>query len=249
MAGLLLLSGIDRRFGTTGAILSIAVPGLIAALVLRSAARTMNADVDRMLERLAEEERTDAARAEGRRFPLLSCERLDVAYGPVQVLFDVSLTVAEGELLAIVGTNGAGKSTLLATLAGTLLPFDGTIRFDGTDITYLDAERRVGLGITSVRAGEAVFGPLSVSENLRLFARSLSPGRAAGAVDDALTAFPALAERRDHRAATLSGGRAPDARPRPSGDRLSPAAAGRRADPRVIAGGGGRPPHRRAPDA
>lgn len=206
MAGLLLLSGIDRRFGTTGAILSIAVPGLLAALVLRSAAATMNADIDRMLERLEEEERTDAAREEGRRFPLLTCERLDVAYGPVQVLFDVNLTVEEGEVLAIVGTNGAGKSTLLATLAGTMLPADGTVRFDGADITYLDAKRRVGLGITTVRAGEAVVDPLSVAENLRLFARSLRPGRAAAAVDDAFAAFPILAERRDHRAATLSGG-------------------------------------------
>lgn len=206
LAGILLLSGIDRRFGTAGAILSIAVPGLLAALVLRSAASTMNADVDRMLEGFAEEERTDAAREAGERFPLLACQHLDVAYGPVQVLFDVSLAVEEGELVAIVGTNGAGKSTLLATIAGTLLPLNGTVRLDGADVTYLDAERRVGMGITTVRAGEAVFDPLTVNENLRLFARALNPARVEAAVDDALAAFPALASRRDQRAATLSGG-------------------------------------------
>ena len=206
LAGILLLSGIDRRFGTTGAILSIAVPGLLAALVLRSGATNMNADVDRMLEGLAEEERADAALQAGQRFPLLVCQNLDVAYGPVQVLFDMSLSVEQGEMVAIVGTNGAGKSTLLATIAGTLLPLSGTVRLDGADVTYLEAERRVGVGITTVRAGEAVFDPLTVNENLRLFARALNPARVEAAIDDALAAFPALASRRDQRAGTLSGG-------------------------------------------
>ncbi|MHB8507355.1 MAG: ABC transporter ATP-binding protein [Candidatus Dormibacteria bacterium] len=111
-------------------------------------------------------------------------------------------------MVALLGTNGAGKSTLLRLVSGLGLPSGGSVRFQGADITYLGAERRVGLGIVQVPGGRAVFGPLSVVENLRLF--GYSHGRNRGAVDrgieESLAAFPRLAERRNQTASTLSGG-------------------------------------------
>jgi ABC-type branched-subunit amino acid transport system ATPase component len=124
------------------------------------------------------------------------------------VLFDVDFTVDDGEMVALLGTNGAGKSTLLKAISGIGLPSSGSVRYRGVDITYLDAERRVSLGITQIPGGRAVFGPLSVVENLRLFGYTL--GRDRGAVDRAIDAsfeaFPRLAERRNQKAASLSGG-------------------------------------------
>jgi ABC-type branched-subunit amino acid transport system ATPase component len=111
-------------------------------------------------------------------------------------------------MVALLGVNGAGKSTLLKVISGIGLPSRGSVRFRGTDITFLDAERRLRLGVTQIPGGRAVFGPMTVVENLRSFGYTL--GRDTKAVDSAIDrcfdAFPRLAERRSQNASTLSGG-------------------------------------------
>ena len=206
--GLLLLNGFDRRFGAGVAIAVLAVPGLVAAAVLRSAAAVIDADFDRLVDEVVEEEQLAALQARGVKLPMLACRNVDVSYGRLQVLFGVDFTVDDGEMVALLGTNGAGKSTLLRAVSGLSLPHRGSIRYGGADITFLDAERRVRLGILQVPGGKAVFGPLTVAENLRAFGNA--HGRKARSVeadlDLAFGAFPALAAKRDQRAATLSGG-------------------------------------------
>ena len=206
--GLLLLGGVDRRFGTAGAIVSLAVPGVVAGMVLRSAAGTVNADLDRVVDELVEDEEIRSLRSRGVTVPMLACRNVDFSYGQLQVLFGVDFTVDDGEIVALLGTNGAGKSTLLRVVSGLGLPSRGTVRFGGRDITYIDAERRVGLGIAQVPGGRAVFGPLSVADNLRALAYSHGRDRRAveAGIDAAFAAFPRLAERRDQAASTLSGG-------------------------------------------
>jgi ABC-type branched-subunit amino acid transport system ATPase component/MFS family permease len=206
--GLLLLGGIDRRFGVGGAVVALALPGLIAALVLRQAARTVNDDLDQLVDALIEAEEVADLRARGAHLPMLACRHIDFSYGPLQVLFDVDFTVDDGEMVALLGTNGAGKSTLLRVISGLGLPTRGSVAFQGADVTYLDAERRLGLGITQIPGGRAVFPRLSVVDNLRVFGYSERHhrGKVDRGIDETFTAFPRLAERRNQLASTLSGG-------------------------------------------
>jgi ABC-type branched-subunit amino acid transport system ATPase component/MFS family permease len=207
-AGLLLLSGIDRRFGTGGALASLVLPALAASLVLRGARRTVNRDLDRMVDQIVEEEEVAAIRSRNVQLPMLGCRKVNFSYGSIQVLFDVSFSVDDGEMVALLGTNGSGKSTLLRVLCGLALPTSGTVRLDGADITYLDAERRLHLGIVHIDSGRAVFEPLSVVDNLRMFGYTLGRDRVAidKAISRSLAAFPALAMLRNRPASTLSGG-------------------------------------------
>jgi ABC-type branched-subunit amino acid transport system ATPase component len=206
--GAFFLSGIEQRFGISGAIASLVIPGVIAALMIGSARFLVNADIDRMIGQIVEEEEIDRIRSAGGRLPMLACRGVDFSYGKLQVLFDVDFTVDEGEMVALLGVNGAGKSTLLKVVSGIGLPTNGSVRFQGQDVTYLDAERRLRLGITQVPGGRAVFAPLSVVENLRVYGYGL--GKDQNAVDKAIercfVAFPQLAERRNNLASTLSGG-------------------------------------------
>ena len=208
IAGALLLSGIDRRFGVAGSMVSLLVPGVVGALVLGSVGRLVPHDLDRMIDEVIEDEEIRHIVSHGGHLPLLACRGVDFSYGRVQVLFGVDVTVDDGEIVALLGVNGAGKSTLLKVVSGIGLPSAGSVRFRGADITYLDAERRLRLGITQIPGGRAVFRQLTVVENLRGFGYSL--GRDARALDAALDrcfeAFPRLHERRDQDASTLSGG-------------------------------------------
>jgi len=208
IVGLVFLGGIDSRFGIGGSIVALVIPGVLGALVIRSARKLVDRDLDRMIDSILETEDITAITQSGGRLPMLSSRGVDFSYGSLQVLFDVDFTVDEGEMVALLGTNGAGKSTLLKVVSGIGLPSNGTVRFRGQDITYLDAERRLGLGITQIPGGRAVFGPLNVIENLRTYGYTL--GRKRGPVDEAielcLEAFPRLAERRTSLASTLSGG-------------------------------------------
>lgn len=206
--GLVLLAGVDSRFGTAGAIASLAIPGITAALILRSASSTIEDDLDRLVDEIVEEEELRSLSARGASLPMLSCRHIDFSYGSLQVLFDVDFTVDDGEMVALLGTNGAGKSTLLRVISGLGLPTRGGVHFRGHDITYLDAERRVQLGITQVPGGRAVCGSLSVYDNLKLFGYSHRRDRTAvtAGIDATFEAFPRLHERRSQSAATLSGG-------------------------------------------
>jgi ABC-type branched-subunit amino acid transport system ATPase component/sugar phosphate permease len=207
-AGLILLSGIDSRFGLSWAIASLALPGLIATLILRSSAKLVAGDLDHFIDGIVEEEKVRELTAAGKKLPMLACRGVDFSYGQLQVLFDVSFAVDDGEMVALLGTNGAGKSTLLRVISGLGLPSKGSVRFRGTDITYVDAERRLQLGITQVPGGRAIFRSLTVVENMKLFAYTYGRDKAAidRGIDATLEAFPRLAERRNVAAGTLSGG-------------------------------------------
>ena len=208
LLGALFLSGIDRRFGVGGTMVSLLIPGLLGAVILRSARGLVQPDLDRMIDEVLEDEEIRTITSSGGRLPMLACRGIDFSYGQLQVLFDCSLTVDDGELVALLGTNGAGKSTLLKVISGIGLPSAGSVRFRGTDITYLDAERRLRLGITQIPGGRAVFGPMSVADNLRAFGTTVRKDRAAlnASIDRCFEAFPRLAERRNQLASTLSGG-------------------------------------------
>ena len=139
---------------------------------------------------------------------LLSCERVESSYGSLQVLFGIDTVVAEGELLALLGTNGAGKSTLLRSISGLLPPHDGRITFNGHDITSMSAERIAHLGLSLMPGGRGVFPTLTVADNLRLASWMLRRHRkeAAAARKQAVQLFPILKERWDQMAGDLSGG-------------------------------------------
>lgn len=206
--GLFLLGGVDQRYGTVGIVTVLAASGLAVAAVVRAASRTINQDLDAMLLQLVEQQDAQALVAAGLRPPLLNCRGVDFSYGQVQVLFGVDFTVADGEMVALLGTNGAGKSTLLRVISGLGLPSAGTVRLAGHDITYVDPERRVGMGVVQVPGGRATFEPLSVYDNLRMFGRAIGRGSAAASagIEASFATFPRLHERRDQPASTLSGG-------------------------------------------
>jgi ABC-type branched-subunit amino acid transport system ATPase component/sugar phosphate permease len=206
--GVLILGSFAEHYGTVGALAATVPFGVISALVLASTGKLVMRDLDRTVAELVEEEELRVLRDRGARLPMLSCRHVDFSYDRLQVLFDVSFTVDDGERVALLGTNGAGKSTLLRVISGLGLPSAGSVRFRGADITYLDAERRVRLGITQVPGGRAVFGPMSVTDNLLVFGHSLGRDRRTveRGIEASFAAFPRLAERRNQSAAKLSGG-------------------------------------------
>jgi branched-chain amino acid transport system ATP-binding protein len=135
---------------------------------------------------------------------LLDLEQLYLRHGLLEAVRDFTLSVAEGETVALVGANGAGKTTLLRAVAGAHRPSAGRIGFDGADVTRVPAYRRVQMGIALVPEGRRLFPALTVEENLLVAAQRRRPGR--WNVDTVIEAFPMLERLRGQRAATLSGG-------------------------------------------
>jgi len=139
---------------------------------------------------------------------LLEVRDLRVNYGNIEALHGVSLDVARGEIVALLGANGAGKTTTLRTLSGLLRPRGGSVAFEGQPIVGLPSHRIVALGIGHVPEGRRIFGGLTVEENLRLGGYLLR--RDAAALDQGIAqayeTFARLHERRDQLAGTLSGG-------------------------------------------
>jgi branched-chain amino acid transport system ATP-binding protein len=134
----------------------------------------------------------------------LRIANLDVRYGLLRAVRDVSFTVASGEVLALVGANGAGKTTLLRAIAGAHLPASGSVFLGDVDVSRVPAHQRVGKGIALVPEGRRLFAQMTVEENLLI-------GRVAGRsgdwnVDKVLEAFPNLVKRFRAKAGTLSGG-------------------------------------------
>ncbi|HLI53188.1 MAG TPA: ABC transporter ATP-binding protein, partial [Acidimicrobiales bacterium] len=208
LVGAIFFAGIDRRYGIVGSMVAVTLPGVLGSWVIATAGRHVGADLDRMIDEVLEEEQIGRIKSAGGHLPLLACRGVDFSYGSLQVLFGVDFTVDDGEMVALLGVNGAGKSTLLKVISGVCLPRSGSVRLVGEDITFLDAERRVRLGVTQVPGGRAVFGPMTVVENLRSFGYTLGKDRKAldRAIDECFDAFPRLAERRNNLASTLSGG-------------------------------------------
>ena len=138
---------------------------------------------------------------------MLQVEGVSARYGGLRALEDVSLTVAEGQFVAVVGPNGAGKTTLFKTISGTVRPEGGRVLFEGRDLASVGAAERPHLGIAHVPEGRKVFGAMTVLENLEMGATTAAGQRHWRANLERIYAlFPVLAERRKQYAGTLSGG-------------------------------------------
>lgn len=139
--------------------------------------------------------------------PMLEVDNLKVAYGRVVALHGVSITVAEREIVTIIGANGAGKSTLLRAICGVLTPLSGSIRFDGADVTALASPAMIRRGVAMVPEGRHIFPELTVKENLDLGAYYRHDAAAVRAdIDRVLALFPILSERLRSAGGLLSGG-------------------------------------------
>jgi branched-chain amino acid transport system ATP-binding protein len=138
---------------------------------------------------------------------VLETADLHVAYGKVEAVRGVSLTMQQGQIVAVIGPNGAGKTTLLGALIG-LLPSRGVVAYDGADLRRLDVEERVERGICLVPERRELFGEMSVADNLELGAYTHRRDRAGTRrnLDMVYQRFPPLAQRRGQLAGTLSGG-------------------------------------------
>lgn len=137
---------------------------------------------------------------------VLELRGVSAGYGTYRALFDVSLAVPEGGIVALLGANGAGKSTVARVATGLVPATSGSVRVAGRDVTALAAHRIARLGVAHVPEGRGVFASLEVEENLKLALRRRSAGTTVEALERAYAAFPILAERRRQAAGTLSGG-------------------------------------------
>lgn len=157
--------------------------------------------------------------------PILEIHEVTSGYGEVQILWGTSMTLEEGKLTCLVGTNGAGKTTLLRTVMGLNRAWNGSITFDGQDITRTPAFQKAGLGLVLVPEGRQLFTSMSVYENLEMGA--CNP-RAQNKLQENLARvyemFPRLKERIGQKAGTLSGGE----------QQMLAVARGIMADPRLL---------------
>jgi branched-chain amino acid transport system ATP-binding protein len=138
---------------------------------------------------------------------LLELENVSAAYGAIEALSNIDLTVEEGEIVTLVGANGAGKTTTLMTISGVLRPKSGSIRFDGRELVGIPAHEVVGLGLAHSPEGRRIFSRMTVLENLELgaFGRNDKVGVQKD-IAHVFELFPILGERRHQPGGTLSGG-------------------------------------------
>lgn len=138
---------------------------------------------------------------------LLEIREVSSGYGELQIVWDVTMTVEQGQLAAMVGSNGVGKTTLLRTVAGQLKPWRGAVWFDGHDVSRHPAYQKAEMGLVMVPEGRQLFTDMSVRENLEMGA---TPRRgrkvAVRNLERVFTLFPRLKERAAQKAGTLSGG-------------------------------------------
>ena len=137
---------------------------------------------------------------------LLNVTDLNVYYGSIHAIKDVSFTVEQGEIVSLIGANGAGKSTILKTLSGLLRTRTGSIRFEDAEIKALAPHRIVERGLVQVPEGRRVFSRLTVEENLEMGAFTRPQNEIRNAIANVYDRFPRLKERRRQVAGTLSGG-------------------------------------------
>jgi branched-chain amino acid transport system ATP-binding protein len=137
---------------------------------------------------------------------LLKVSGLEAGYGKIRVLHGVDLGISRGEVVTLLGPNGAGKSTLLRALSGLLPVTAGKVQFDGRDITNITPRDAARGGLVHVIEGHRVFTQISVTDNLLLAGYDLPHGERASRVDEALSFFPEIAEKRHERGGALSGG-------------------------------------------
>ena len=137
---------------------------------------------------------------------MLEVKDINVYYGMIQALRNVSFEVGQGEVVALIGANGAGKTTTLHTVSGLLHAKSGSVTFEGHDITRKPGHDIVSLGMSHVPEGRRVFADLTVYENLKLGAYTRSRAEAAETLKEVYERFPRLEERHRQLAGTLSGG-------------------------------------------
>jgi branched-chain amino acid transport system ATP-binding protein len=137
---------------------------------------------------------------------MLAIEKLQVAYGKVQALWDVTLEVPDGEIVALVGANGAGKTTLLKAVSGLLRRQAGSITYDGKHIEEASPPEIVKHGVVHVPEGRKLFPEMTVIENLLMGAYTLSQSQRPQRLERVFSVFPVLKERQKQISGTLSGG-------------------------------------------
>ena len=137
--------------------------------------------------------------------PMLRVENLSAGYGKVEAVRNASLALPQGSIVTVIGANGAGKTTLLNAVMG-VIPSRGDVVLEGTPVSALGIEARVGRGLCLVPEKRELFGTMSVEDNLRLGAYRLGGGAIASGLEEVFGRFPRLKERRAQLAGTLSGG-------------------------------------------
>jgi branched-chain amino acid transport system ATP-binding protein len=139
---------------------------------------------------------------------MLKLDSVNVSYGAIKALRDVSIEVAQGEVVTIIGANGAGKSTLLKSVVGLESPISGRVLLDGRDVTTVPAHRRTAMGVALSPEGRGVFGDQSVRDNLLLgaYTKRGDAARIEKQIERSFEIFPRLRERQNQISGTLSGG-------------------------------------------
>jgi len=137
---------------------------------------------------------------------LLKVDNIHVYYGAIHAIKGISFEVEEGEIVTLIGANGAGKSTTLNTVAGLLKPREGSITFDGKNITGMNASKMVYNGMALCPEGRRIFQQMTVRENLEMGGFSRPNAEIEGSIEDVFNRFPRLREREKQIAGTLSGG-------------------------------------------
>ncbi len=137
---------------------------------------------------------------------MLQIEGLEVAYGMVSAVRGVDLTVAEGEIVSLIGANGAGKSSILRAVSGLVRPKGGSVKFGGRELRGMRPDQITRLGLSQVPEGRAVLARMTVRENLLMGAYARRDREVEADLNRVLDRFPRLAERRQQHAGTLSGG-------------------------------------------
>ncbi len=207
--GLLILpviGGIADRFDIRAGMLVMVPLFFVGGLMIATTKRSISADIAQVWQASAARSEALLERQQGRS-KLLLVRDVQVSYGNVQVLFGVDFEVAEGDVVALLGTNGAGKSTLLNAISGVTEAERGAVIFDGRDITHAPPNEIAAMGIAQVPGGKGVFPSLTVDENLEL---GTWLHHRDGSADESLARvhelFPILAERGNTSAGDLSGG-------------------------------------------
>ncbi len=156
---------------------------------------------------------------------ILEAKNIHSGYGEVQILWGANLALEQGKLTSLVGANGVGKTTLLRTIVGLNKPWEGSIWFEGEDVSKLSAHAKAGLGLVLVPEGRQLFTDMTVYENLEMGATAKrSRANMANNLEKVFTMFPRLKERRDQKSGTLSGGE----------QQMLAVARGVMADPKVL---------------
>ncbi len=201
---------LSDAIGTRWTIVLLGVPtNIIGGLMLINGARYLRNDMSLVVEEIREvEAEQQRLRDNPDDIPVLQLRNIDFSYGAVQVLFDVHLDVRRGETVALLGTNGAGKSTVLRVVSGLGIPSRGIVRLNGHNVTLCSPETRVRWGIHQLPGGKAIFGPMSVRENLEMagFLYRGDDTERERRFDRALAVFPELRDRLGDTAGALSGG-------------------------------------------